>query len=94
MSNTCWILSELIYLDLQVSSECHPEISIVVFAEDSLESLLKQGRIEGVPHHNVTPEIHKNLLQKNLLSYSWKIIYLLQISFCFLVISALILSFL
>lgn len=46
----------LLYLDFQDTTEGHAEISIEVLAEDSLEGLLEQGRVEGVSHNNVPPE--------------------------------------
>lgn len=45
----------LLYLDLQDATKGHAEVSIVVFAKDSLEGLLEQGGVEGVSHHNVPP---------------------------------------
>lgn len=44
------------YLHFQSTAKSHAELSVVVFAEDSLEGLLEQRRVEGIAHDNVAPK--------------------------------------
>lgn len=58
-----------IYLDFHDASEGHAEVSVVVFIKDPLEGLLEQGGVEGVSHHNVTPDSTVQQIVK-MLNYS------------------------